>query len=165
MGSKRVVLFFILLAFWLAISGSVDIQHVIIGAILSFATVSFWDVLGKRLSRAPILGELFILGHCFVLILGYIIQANISLAKTLVLSKPDVSPVFMEMETDIKSNWGRVLLATCITITPGTITVDINPETGKIIVHTLTVQNASDLLRWRIIDRIRALETYQQSQI
>ena len=165
MGSKRVILFLILMAFWLAISGSVDAQHLIIGAVLSLAAVSFWQVLDKRLSKMPVLGELLQLCVCFVMIIGYIIQANISIAKTLLFSKPQVSPVVMEMETGIQSNWGRVLLATCITITPGTITVDINPDTGRMVVHALTRENAVDLLHWRMIDKIRDLETYRQNQI
>ncbi len=157
------ILFLLLLAFWLTVSDSVDAQHLIIGAILSLVTVSFWHVLNKRLSKTPILGELLLLCLCFVMIIGYIIQANISIAKTLLFSKPHVSPMVMEMETGIQSNWGRVLLAACITITPGTITVDINPDTGRLVVHVLTRENAVDLLHWRMIDKIRDLETYRQN--
>lgn len=159
------ILFLILLAFWLAISGSVDAQHLIIGAVLSLFTVFFWRVLDKRLSKTPVLGELLLLCLCFLRIIVYIIQANISIAKTLLFSKPHVSPMIMEMDTGIQSNWGRVLLATCITITPGTITVDINPDTGRMVVHALTMENANDLLHWRMIDKIKELETYRQNKI
>ena len=51
-----------------------------------------------------------------------------------------------------------MLLGTCITITPGTVTIDIDPETGRFIVHALTEENAVGLLYWRIIGEIERLE-------
>lgn len=159
---NRMILFVILFVFWIAISGTADMQHLIVGVVLSFAAVLFWHVFDHMLPKIPTLGELLLLGHCFILMIGYVIQANIALARILLFDKPQVSPVFMEMETGIQSKWGRVLLATCITITPGTITVDINPDTNRIIVHAITTESAHDLLRWRMIYVIRDLETYRQ---
>lgn len=162
MKTNRYVLFLILFAFWIAIGGTADLQHIVAGAVLSFAAIIFWHVFDHLLPKIPTFGELFLLGHCLVLMIGYVIQANISMAKILLFDKPEVSPVFVEMEPGISSNWGRVLLATCITITPGTITVDINPDTNRIIVHSVTMQGAHDLMRWRIIYVIRDLENYRQ---
>ena len=61
-------------------------------------------------------------------------------SQDFVVFPPLVDPVFMVLDPGLNTNWGRVLLATCITITPGTITVDIDPETGHFIVHALTEQ-------------------------
>ena len=97
-------------------------------------------------------------GRCIVLLVGYIIEANIAVAKALLFSKHPTSPVIMIMQPDIKSNWGRVLLATCITITPGTVTIDINPDTGQFMVHALTQEAALGLPYWRMINEIKHLE-------
>ncbi len=106
--------------------------------------------------------ELIILGHCLLLLVGYVIQANYVVAKTLLSRKKPVDPVFVEMNTHIESNWVRVLLATCITLTPGTVTIDVDPDTGWFIVHALTKEIGTSLLYWRLIDRIRDLETNRQ---
>ena len=86
------------------------------------------------------------------------IEANITVARALLFSGSRVNPVFIVMQPGIKSNWGRILLATCITITPGTVTIDINPETGQFIVHALTEETGAGLSQWRMIEEIKALE-------
>ena len=158
MRKRSLVLFGLLLVFWLVISAEVDLQHIFIGAILSLLIVLFWQDLGSRLPNTPNIKELLRLGYFLALLVGYIIQANIAVAKILLFSDPPTKPVFMVMEPSIESNWGRVLLATCITITPGTVTVDVDPETGRFIVHALTEKTGIDLLYWRIINEIKKLE-------
>jgi multisubunit Na+/H+ antiporter MnhE subunit len=164
MRKRPLVLFAVLLVFWLVISAEMDLQHILVGIFLTLIVVWFWQDLGPRLPGMPSAEELLRLGHCLVLLAGHIIQSNITVAKILLFSgKPvKVSPVFVEMETPIRSNWGRVLLATCITITPGTVTIDIDPETGRFIVHALTEEIAIGLPYWRLIYRIRDLETCKQ---
>jgi len=155
---RLIVLFIILFAFWLVISSAADLQHVLVGALIAFLTVWFWHDLGPRLPEVPSVRRLLRLGWCLVLMVGYVIQANISVAKAMLFSRHSVDPVFMVLDPGLSTHWGRVLLATCITITPGTITVDIDPETGHFIVHALTEQTGKDLLYWRLIDKIRKLE-------
>lgn len=162
MRKRSFILFVLLLVFWLVVSAKADLQHILTGAFLALITVWFWQDLGPRLPSILSFKELLHLGYCLVLLVPYIIQANIAVARTLLFSSPEVSPVFVEMQTPIKSNWGRVLLATCMTITPGTVTIDIDPETGRFIVHALTKEMAMDLFYWRIIGVVDNLETLIQ---
>lgn len=155
---RSIIIFVLLLMFWIVISAEVDFQHVMIGAIVSFATVWFWQDLGPRQPSVPTTGVFLLLVRCIAMLAWYIIQSNIAVARTLLFNSPPAKPMFVIMETSIKSNWGRVLLGTCITITPGTVTIDIDPETGRFIVHALTEENAVGLLYWRIIDEIERLE-------
>ncbi|NLK76043.1 MAG: Na+/H+ antiporter subunit E [Clostridiales bacterium] len=158
MRKRSLVLFILLLVFWLVISEKADSQHILAGVIVTLITVWFWQDLGPRLPGVPSAMELLGLGHCFILLVGYVFQANIAVAKTLLFSRPAANPIFVVLEPNLTSNWGRVLLATCITITPGTVTVDVDPETGRFIVHALTEETGLDLLYWRLIDKIRNLE-------
>lgn len=159
------VLFILLFLFWIVISGEADVQHLIAGAFISLISVLFWRVLTPRLPAFPLSGELLRLLYSIVLLAGYVVTSNIAVAKTLLFSKPPVSPAFVTMDTGIKSSWGKIFLAACITITPGTLTVDLNPDTGTFIVHTLTEENAVDLHYWRIIDKIKALETWRGGEV
>ncbi|NLK21199.1 MAG: Na+/H+ antiporter subunit E [Epulopiscium sp.] len=156
---KRTFIFFVLmLLFSMMISAEFDIQHIFASMIITLIVVWFWRDLNPRLPIILSLKELALLGRCLIFLVGYIIESNVLVAKTLLFSNPAVSPVFVVMQPHIKSNWGRILLATCITITPGTVTIDIDPETGRFIVHALTKENAMGLPHWRMIDEIRKLE-------
>ncbi|NMB45661.1 MAG: Na+/H+ antiporter subunit E [Firmicutes bacterium] len=162
MRKRSFVLFALLLVFWLVVSAEVDSQHLVVGAVLAVMTVWFWQNLGPRLPRLLSGTELLLLGHCLVTLVRFIIQSNIAVAKTILLSSPPVGPVFVVMRPPIESNWGRVLLANCITITPGTVTIDIDPETGQFIVHALTEEAARGLFDWQIIHEVSNLESWKQ---
>lgn len=160
---KRSLLFCaLLLAFWLVVSGEVDPQHLLAGAVLAILTVWFWQDLGPRLPRLLSGGELLLLGHCLLALVRFVIQSNISVAKTILLSSPSVGPIFVVTRPPLESNWARVLLANCITITPGTVTVDVDPKTGQFIIHVLTYKAAVELSNWQIIREIRHLESWKQ---
>ncbi len=159
------MLFFLLLIFWLMISSALDLSHLLTGSILVLAVVWFWQALRSRLPGGIYLGELVRLGHCLILLVIYIIQSNITVAKRVLFAPNPLDPVFVEMDTPLETNWGRVFLATCITLTPGTVTVDVNPDTGVFIVHALTGEIGRDLLYWRLIHRIRDLEIHEQRRL
>ncbi|NMA66417.1 MAG: Na+/H+ antiporter subunit E [Clostridiaceae bacterium] len=165
MRKRSIFLFVLLLIFWILISEEIDILHILVGALAAFATVWLWQDLGPKQPGVPSTRIFLHLIRCLILLVWYIIESCISVAKTLLFSNPPPSPVFVEMETHIKTNWGRTLLGTCITISPGTVTVDINPDTGRFLVHALTEESAVSLLHWRIIHEIENLEKLMQEGV
>lgn len=155
---QSVLLFVLLLAFWVVLTGAADWSHILAGGLVALFSVWFWQDLGPRLPRIPSLQGLLRLGYALVLMVGWVIQANFTVAKTLLFSRPPAKPIFLLMEPNLRTNWGRVLFATCITITPGSVTVDVDPESGRFIVHVLNHETGIDLLYWRLIDEIIYLE-------
>lgn len=162
MDKKSFILFSFLFIFWIVISGIVDLQHIIVGIFVSLLTVWFWKDLNPKLPSILSPKELLHFGRCIIMLVVYVIKSNIDVIKTLLFSDLSAGSVFLELEPDIKSEWGRVLLANCITITPGTITVDFNPENNIFTVHALTRETGAALYDWRLITEIKNLERLVQ---
>lgn len=162
MHKQSFISFASLLIFWIVISVAVDLQHIIVGIFLSIFTVWFWQDLNPRLPSIMSPRELLLFCRCIVMLVGYVIKSSIDVTKILLFSNLSVSPVFLQMKPGVKSDWGRVFLATCITITPGTVTIDVDPETNIFTVHALTREIGEGLLYWRIITEIKKLETLVQ---
>ncbi|HAW70480.1 MAG TPA: hypothetical protein DCX37_04745 [Firmicutes bacterium] len=159
MRQRSLALFVLLLLFWMVISAEWDLQHIVAGILVALVSIWFWHDLGSRQPHVLPARKMLRLGYSLVLLVGWVIQANIAVAKTLLFSRPPAKPMLLMMQPNLNSNWGRVLFATCITITPGTVTIDVDPETGRFIVHALTQETGIDLLYWRLIDEIVQLET------
>lgn len=147
-----------LLIFWIVISGEINLQHIVVGIFLSLFTVWFWKDFNPRLPRILSPRELLLFGRCILMLIGYVITSNINVAKILLFSHLPSSSIFLELESGIESDWGVVFLATCITITPGTITIDFDPETNVLTVHALTIETGQSLYYWRLITEIKNLE-------
>lgn len=60
-----------------------------------------------------------------------LIKANFSVAVKSLSPKLNVNPGIVKIETDLNSDYGLAMLSNCITLTPGTITMDIYEENNK----------------------------------
>jgi multicomponent Na+:H+ antiporter subunit E len=79
-----------------------------------------------------------------VFILREIVKANIDVIKRiLTFRRSSVSPQLFEVPVPLKTDLGRVIYANSITLTPGTVSVELTQE--KILVHALTKEAADEL--------------------
>ncbi|WP_139904218.1 Na+/H+ antiporter subunit E [Clostridium thermarum] len=83
-----------------------------------------------------------------------LLKANWDVAKRALSPKLNINPGIVKIETELKSDYGLAMLANCITLTPGTITMDIVEENGKcymyihwIDVATRDMKEASDTIK------------------
>jgi len=121
-------LFVFLMIFWLLLTG-LDIQEVIAGLIVSLLITIF---LAKKFTvfedvkisfRTIYYGILYI----FVFIIE-LIKSNFDVAFRVLHPKLPINPGIVKVKTTLKSRLGRIILANSITLTPGTLTVEIKDE-------------------------------------
>ena len=72
-----------------------------------------------------------------------VVLANIDVARRVIDPKLPISPVLFEVEAGQSHDIGQVIYANSITLTPGTVSVDLSA--GKIQVHALSKEAAADL--------------------
>ena len=63
-------------------------------------------------------------------------MANIDLTKRLLNPKLPINPQMIRVTASQKGDLGRVIYANSITLTPGTVSVDMQDD--KIVIHALT---------------------------
>ena len=76
--------------------------------------------------------------------LWQIYLATIDVAKR-VFGMLEVDPQIIEFDTTLRSDFALVTFANSITLTPGTITIDVEPERGRYIVHAIAKGPADSL--------------------
>ncbi len=62
-----------------------------------------------------------------------------------VLGLRTVDPLIIEFETTLRSDFALITLGNSITLTPGTITIDVEPERGIFVVHAIAKEPADSL--------------------
>jgi multicomponent Na+:H+ antiporter subunit E len=70
------------------------------------------------------------------------VRSNLRLAAIVLSPDLPVDPGIVKIRTELKSRMGRLMLANSITLTPGTLTVEVDGE--WLYVHCVTV-GASDV--------------------
>ncbi|MFC1664507.1 Na+/H+ antiporter subunit E [Pseudomonadota bacterium] len=84
-----------------------------------------------------------------------IFKSNIDVARIIVSSKPSYSPEIFRVKTSQIDEIGQVIFANSITLTPGTVSMEVNDD--EIEVHALTSDAAEALLSGEMDRRVRRL--------
>ena len=80
----------------------------------------------------------------FPWLLAEIVKANIDVIKRILSPALPISPTWIKVEATQQTRFGRVLFANSITLTPGTVSIDVSEDT--ILVHAISKEGAESLL-------------------
>lgn len=76
-----------------------------------------------------------------------IIKSNIQVARILLSPKLNIQPGIVALPLDIKSEGGITLLANLITLTPGTVSMDVSSDRKTLYIHTLNISSVDEMRR------------------
>lgn len=79
-----------------------------------------------------------------LLFLIELLKADIAVFKLMFKPKLDVNPAIFEYPLDIEKKWQIVMLANMITLTPGTITVNVSHDNSKLFIHRLDTEDIKE---------------------
>lgn len=153
---SRIILFFLLLAAaWLLWSGL--FKPLLIGLGVVSCLLTF--VIVRRMGYFD--NELFALRFSWRL-LGFwawlareVLRSSLDVARVVLDPRLPISPRVIEIESTSKHPFDQVLLGNSITLTPGTLTLDLYD--GKLRVHALTEVGARDLMSGEMDRRVAGL--------
>ncbi len=83
-------------------------------------------------------------------------KSNVTVAKIILDPKLPIRPKLIFVRPSQHTAFGQVTYANSITLTPGTVTLDIRG--GRILVHALTEGTAYDLVQGEMDRRVRQME-------
>ena len=148
-------------AFWLLLSGYYYKINLLVLGVLSVALVIYLSMRMKvhTHKNQPLYFPIFsILGYwCWLFI--EILKSNIAVAKMIINPKMPIKPllkvVYAKQDTEI----GRVIYANSITLTPGTVAMNVSINRG-IIVHALHQNSIIELEQGEMHDHVMQLEKH-----
>ncbi|AJC70818.1 MAG: Na+/H+ antiporter subunit E [Thermococcus sp.] len=136
-----------LFAFWVVVSGKFSPPHLATGAVVTFIVALITrDFLtddirqtGHLLSKALYI-FLFLIPQYLFIMAFRLLESNLRVVRNVILM--DINPGIVKVKTDLHSNTGLTVLANSITLTPGTLTLDVDKKLGEayLYVHWIDVE-------------------------
>ena len=162
------VTFLLCFGFWLLLTWTFDAQEVIAGLLVSlvaalFSARYFVHEDALRLFKPQRFGALF--AYVFVF-LQELWKANVDVAKRCLTGCKNINPGIIRIPVETKGDYAQAMLANSITLTPGTMTLDIaeDPENGNVYyyIHWLDVasedpEEAGQMIKGRMEKWIRRI--------
>ena len=140
---RRLLDAIIIFALWLLLTWSLDVQGVVAGAILAVLFAALLSgLLPQRVERllSPV-RWFWALMHLISLAF-WIVLANFDVLYRVVHPNLPIRPGIVKVKTSLKSDEAKTFLANSITLTPGTLTVDIIDD--WLYVHWINVHENID---------------------
>ena len=140
------ILLLVLLALgWVSLTGGFTLPNLLLGA--AIAALVLW-VFRHRLVRPPRFGRLFSIAALALLFIRELLLSALGVAR-LVLT-PNIGrhlkPAIIAFPLTAASDAEITLLANLITLTPGTLSVDVSPDRKRLYVHVLSLRSREALI-------------------
>jgi multicomponent Na+:H+ antiporter subunit E len=126
--------FILLFAVWIGLTNSLSFQELGVGAVVSLAVaylfggdekLNLWAIFLKYAQFTPVF-------------IKALIQSNLQVARIVLSPSLPVNPGIVKLKTSLKNDYDKLILANAITLTPGTITLDLEGE--NIYIHILNLK-------------------------
>jgi multicomponent K+:H+ antiporter subunit E len=137
----------LLLACWLWLNNTLAPGHIVLGAALGagipYLTRRFWPE--PLVIRRPLRALEYA-----ALVAWDIVIANLQVAAIIVGPLSRLRPAFVRVPLDLRTDFAVTVLASTVTLTPGTVSVEIEDDgAGRrvLLVHALRCLDAADMVR------------------
>lgn len=135
---KYIATFLVLLLVYLLLAGFV-LEELLVGVVvsagLSLILTKYVDY--KIDYKLPYRLLVFIFVYLPVFI-WQLVLANFDVARRVLSPKIPLNPGFVKVDTELKGEFAKLTLANSITLTPGTLSIDVDEQ--SIYVHTVDVK-------------------------
>lgn len=138
---RKLIYFVLAFIIWMLLTWQINTQVIIAGLIASaIVALLFHEILPKEhlvfISPIRIFWTLVYIPVFFY----YIIKANFDVVYRALHPKMPIKPGIVKIKTTLKTESGITALANSITLTPGTLTVDLTDD-GFLYVHWINVKS------------------------
>ncbi|HUX48553.1 MAG TPA: Na+/H+ antiporter subunit E [Dehalococcoidia bacterium] len=112
--------------------------ELILGAVLAVVVGAVWGnrFIGKNLRMVNPVRWFTFLVYLFPFFFA-MARANFDVAYRVITGR--INPAIVKINPNLKNDLSLTILATSITLTPGTLSVDVNPETNELYVHWINI--------------------------
>lgn len=137
---KGFIIFLIVVALtWLLLTGTLNKDELFVGGIASILIAIFFYGYSDLYRGIKITPKVILLYPFYLIVfLKELIVSNIDVALRVINPALPINPGIVAVKTNLKSPLSRLILANSITLTPGTLTVDVQGDT--LFIHWIDVK-------------------------
>ncbi|MBS3805439.1 MAG: Na+/H+ antiporter subunit E [Oleiphilaceae bacterium] len=128
---------------WLLMANSFSPGHILLGAVLGiaipFLTHPFWPEQARVRRPLPLL-------KYFLVLLVDIFRSNLIVAGRILGPSRKLSPGFFTFPLELDDDFAITILASTISLTPGTVSAHYDAEQGILLIHALHLEDEADTI-------------------
>jgi multicomponent K+:H+ antiporter subunit E len=132
-----------LLLVWLLLVNEISIAHLLLGAVLGIMIPLFSNAFWPERPRVGRPGTIMRLA---TRLLRDIVMANFTVARQILSPVRALKPDFVEYPLELDNEFTITVLASLISLTPGTVSSDLSEDRRTLLIHALDVTDKEALI-------------------
>lgn len=133
----------LLFVVWLLLNNSISAGHIVLASF--FAITIPWLVTGMRDEHPKILKPWLAIRYV-LMVMKDILTANVEVALLIVGPVKKLKPGFVAIPIEVDSDLGITILASTVSLTPGTVSAEVSKDRAWLYVHSLHLENEAELI-------------------
>lgn len=148
---ERLVLFVITFVFWLmlvwpvsTVDGHLLVADILVGVVVAgLVALVMHEIIRVRFIRL-VNPRSWFYSFVYLFVLSYyVLKGGLDVTYRVLHPRMPIRPGIVKIKSVLKTDTGRSMLANCITLTPGTLTIDVTKD-GVFYIHWLNVLSLDD---------------------
>ncbi|HXH08299.1 MAG TPA: Na+/H+ antiporter subunit E [Alphaproteobacteria bacterium] len=134
----------ILALIWAALQGELNTTNLVTGFVIGGLTIYLF----RAMFFQPLYFRKIAVGMKLLLVFLYeLIMSNLAVLRVVLSPRIEVHSGVIAVPTELTDEVALTVLANMITLTPGTLTLDISPDRRYLFVHTLNLEHPEAVKR------------------
>lgn len=121
----------------------------LVGIVIVFFMRRFFD-------QQFYLRRLFLVFKLIFIFISELFQSSVFVLKHILSPKLNLKPGIFTYETALRSDWEVTTLALLLTLTPGSVVMEVTPEGNVFYIHAMDLENSRDFL-------VRSLKKFEKA--
>ncbi|KIL42601.1 Na+/H+ antiporter subunit E [Jeotgalibacillus soli] len=135
----QLLLNFFLAFLWMFLQDSLTLPSFVIGFFIGLILIM---VMMRFFATRFYLWRVVAVVKLTIIFLWELVKANIQVIGIVLKPKLDMKPGIFRYDTELTHDWDIALLSMMITLTPGTVIIDVSDDNRTLYVHTIHVPDA-----------------------
>lgn len=135
------ILNFLLALVWIFLTGDISWENLFEGLIISYVILF---IVRGALGKNKYFRKIPAVIKFFFYFLKELILANLMVAWDIITPAPKMRPGIIALGLDAKTNFEITMLANLITLTPGTLSLDVSEDKKTLYIHSLYIYGTVD---------------------
>ncbi|WP_246072489.1 Na+/H+ antiporter subunit E [Martelella lutilitoris] len=142
--SSMLLLNLVLAIVWVAVTGSASLHNLVFGFVIGAISVA---LVRHQLGGTGYFSRARRVTALFLVFLYDLMKSAWSVAKLVCSPRMEVKPGILRFELSLEKDFEIVLLANMITLTPGTLTVDVSDDKKYLYIHAIDCSDPDGIRR------------------
>lgn len=137
--TNRIAIFIMSLAAWLLMTSFTDLQEIMAGIVVAFLVTLLSRVLLSSTKIHIGFKKICRLIIYFLILIWEMVKANFYMMSLILRPKLPVNSGIVKIKTGLKNDAALTILANSLTLTAGTLAIDVNQSEGLLYVHCIEI--------------------------